>query len=176
MGYSIPPGDGEQPHPEYRIREMALDDLPIVYALGERLFTAEKWPVLFRTWDAYELVGLFATDGEYCLVAETDGNPVVGFALATLVEKRQRAVRIGYLLWMGVDPDYTRHGIGRQLVDSMTRLFIENGAQIMQVDTAADNVDALRFFRKLGFGDELAHLYLTRDLTDALRNSRTDEH
>jgi len=28
----------------YAIREMAIEDLPKVFALGQRLFTAEKWP------------------------------------------------------------------------------------------------------------------------------------
>ena len=42
------------------VREMELEDLPKVFALGERLFTAEKWPNLYRTWDEYEVIELFA--------------------------------------------------------------------------------------------------------------------
>ena len=64
------------------VREMELEDLPGVYALGEAVFTADKWPSLYRTWDEYEPVGLFHSDGEFCLVAERKGK-LAGFALGT---------------------------------------------------------------------------------------------
>jgi len=44
------------------IREMSLQDLPAIFALGERLFPADKWPALYRTWDEYELAVHFASD------------------------------------------------------------------------------------------------------------------
>ena len=69
---------------------MELDDLPGVYRLGERLFTPEKQPNLYRTWDEYELAELFTSDGDFCLVAES-GDRVVGFAMGTLIEKRRSA-------------------------------------------------------------------------------------
>jgi hypothetical protein len=46
------------------IREIELPDLAPVFALGQRLFTAEKWPTLYRSWDQYELVHLFGTNGD----------------------------------------------------------------------------------------------------------------
>ena len=59
-------------HGAVAVREMELEDLPKVYALGEKVFTADKWPNLYRTWDEYEIVDRFAADGETCLVAELD--------------------------------------------------------------------------------------------------------
>ena len=43
--------------PATNIREMELDDLPAVFKLGERLFTAEKQPNLYRTWDV-DVIGM----------------------------------------------------------------------------------------------------------------------
>jgi ribosomal protein S18 acetylase RimI-like enzyme len=51
------------------IREMELEDLAGVYALGEAVFTADKWPSLYRTWDEYEPVSLFLSDGEFCIAS-----------------------------------------------------------------------------------------------------------
>lgn len=163
------------------IREMVLEDLPKVYRLGESLFTAEKWPALYRTWDEYEIVEFFASDGEFCLVAvldedeespsgaqaeedEEDEYELVGFCLGTLIEKRHSAWSYGYLMWMGVNPNLKGRGIGRRLLANLTDLFVEAGARMMLVDTAADNEGALTFFRSQGFGHELEHVYLSRNL------------
>jgi ribosomal protein S18 acetylase RimI-like enzyme len=156
------------------IREMSLQDLPAIFALGERLFPADKWPALYRTWDEYELAVHFASDSETCLVGELDGE-VVGFALGTLLEKRMSSWTYGYLLWLGVDPDVSRKGVAARLFAAMTDLFIKLGARMIMVDTDAENEPALSFFRSQGFGQETPHLFLSRNLThdpDYLRHRR----
>lgn len=65
---------------------------------------------------------------------------------------------------MGVQPTLKGRGIGRRLLAALTDLFVENGARMMLVDTAADNEGALTFFRNQGFGHELEHVYLSRNL------------
>ena len=156
------------------IREISLLDLPPIFALGERLFPADKWPALYRNWDDYELAVHFASDSETCLVAEMDGQ-VVGFALGTLLEKRMSSWTYGYLLWLGVDPDVARKGVAARLFERMTDLFIKLGARMIMVDTDAENEPALAFFRSQGFGQETPHLFLSRNLThdpDYLRHRR----
>lgn len=146
------------------IRLLDLDDLPAVFALGEKLFSAEKWPTLYRTWDKYELVELYDADGETCLVAEEDGR-IVGFALGTLIEKRHSAWKYGYLLWLGVDPEHGRQGVGRRLISRLTEILVGLGARMILVDTDPENEEALSFFRKEGFRNEQPHVYLSRNLT-----------
>ena len=150
---------------EVYIREMVLDDLPVVYALGEQIFTAEKWQNLYRTWDEYDLIYRFASDGEFCLVAEHD-EKLIGFALGSMIEKRKSAWRYGYLEWLGVIPEAKRLGVGTKLFNELTELFIEKGARIMIVDTELENSGALSFFRRQGFDQEVEHIYLSRNLTD----------
>lgn len=146
------------------VREVELEDLPAIFALGERLFTADRHSALYRTWDEYELVDLFSSDGETCLVATID-DKVVGFALGTLIEKRRSAWTYGYLVWLGVDPEAGRRGIGRRIVERLKAIFIEAGARMMLVDTAAGNLEAVAFFRSAGFGHEEKHVYLSKNLT-----------
>lgn len=150
--------------PPIHIREMELEDLSAVYALGETVFTADKWPSLYRTWDEYEAVGLFNSDGEYCLVAERD-DKLAGFALGTMINKRKSAWTYGYLMWLAVDPDLKRSGIASQLVDGLTETFIRGGARMMIVDTDAGNEGAIGFFHSHGFGNEDKHVYLSKNLT-----------
>lgn len=146
----------------FSIRLMELDDLSQVYDLGQRVFRAEEWPTLYRSWDEYEIVELFATEGDFCLVAETE-HRVVGFALGTLMEKYRSAWRYGWLLWLGISPRFRGRGIAARLVNRLSEVFIKHGARIMLVDTDAENKRALRFFQKQGFGNELMHVYLSKN-------------
>lgn len=156
------------------IQGISIYDLPEIYSLGERLFPADKWPTLYRTWDEYELATLFASDCETCLVAKID-DKVVGFALGTLLEKRGSAWNYGYLLWLGVDESIARQGIAARLLERITDIFIKMGARMVMVDTDADNEVALSFFHNQGFSQENPHVFLSRNLShdpDYLRHRK----
>ncbi|HZI33895.1 MAG TPA: GNAT family N-acetyltransferase [Candidatus Binatia bacterium] len=142
---------------------MELKDVAEVYDLGQKLFTAEEWPTLYRSWDDHELALLFSSDAETCLVAEADGE-VVGFALGRVTEKPRSAWRYGVLMWLGVKRQFKRSGIATRMLRQLTGLFIERDARIMLVDTAAKNHAALAFFRRNGFGQEIRHVYLSQNL------------
>jgi ribosomal protein S18 acetylase RimI-like enzyme len=145
------------------IREMTFNDMRAVFELGTRLFTPQKWPTLYRAWDEYEIVQLFGSDGEYCLVAELEGR-IVGFALGTMMKKPRSSWRYGWLLWLGVSRRMKHRGIGTRLLNQLTDRFIDAGARMMLVDTDEENHDAIGLFRKLGFGDEMKHVYLSKNL------------
>jgi len=142
---------------------MKLSDLPPVFELGQKLFTAEKLPTLYRSWDDDAVVELFGSDGETCLVAEVDGR-IVGFALGAMMEKPKNAWRYGWLEWLGVEPRHKRNGVASRLLSRLTEMFIERDARIMLVDTDEENHDALAFFRKKGFNHETKHVYLSCNL------------
>ena len=151
--------------PSVEIREMQLKDIPAVFELGQKLFTAELLPTLYRSWDEHELVALFDNEEETCLVAESNDR-IVGFALGRIMDKPRSAWTYGWLEWLGVDPRLKRSGIASRLVNQLTGLFIERDARIMLVDTDATNHNALAFFRKNGFGQEIRHVYLSQNLED----------
>ena len=165
--------------PGLTIRPMEVDDLALVFHLGEALFTAQKWPNLYRTWDEYEVVGLFQSDSETCWVAEID-EQLAGFALGTVISKTRSAWKYGHLIWLGVDPAYVRQGVAERLLKHFRDNMLENGVRMLIVDTEADNLPALRFFRKMGFGNPQEHIYLTLNLSgqqrpgaDKKKNGRT---
>lgn len=148
------------------IREMELEDLPAVYALGEATFTAELWPSLHRTWDDLELALMYASDRETCLVAENEKGRLVGFVLGTLLEKRASAWKYGWVTWIAVRPRARKERVGRRLLEALTEILIEQGARMMIVDTDPENTAAMHFFEKNGFGNPQPHIYLSRNLTD----------
>jgi ribosomal protein S18 acetylase RimI-like enzyme len=152
-------------HVTIELRQMQLNDLPEVFRLGQMLFTAEDLPTLYRSWDEHEILELFRSDEETCLVAEDDGK-IVGFALGCMMEKPRSAWRYGWLEWLGVAPRYKRCGIARRLLNQLTQRFIDREARIMLVDTDEGNADALAFLRQTGFGQETRHVYLSRNLDE----------
>jgi len=157
--------DKRSGRPSVYIREMDIDDLAAVFHLGEKLFTAEEVPNLYRTWDEYEVTGLFQTDPEFCLVAEDESmGLIVGFALGTTIEKSRSAWKYGHLIWLGVRPGYQRFGVGERLFNQLKGRMEEKGVRIILVDTEADNLGALKFFRGMGFAGPQEHIYLSLNL------------
>jgi len=41
------------------VRDMDIDDIASVYHLGETLFTSDLYPYIYRTWDQWEVIGLY---------------------------------------------------------------------------------------------------------------------
>ncbi|MEH2205831.1 MAG: GNAT family N-acetyltransferase [Nostoc sp.] len=144
------------------VRELGIDDIALVYHLGEGLFTSDLYPYLYRTWDEWEVIGLYNTDPEYCLVAETDGE-LAGFVLGTIITKASWTY--GYILWLGVSPKYQRRGVADKLVDKVVARMIEDGARFMLVDTDPTNTSALKFFNRKGFGNTRQHIFLSMNLS-----------
>lgn len=154
---SVPPSPVD-----IEIREMNIDDIAPVFHLGERLFTSDLYPFLYRTWDEWEVIGQYNTDPEYCLVAEA-GDEVAGFILGTIINKASWIY--GYIIWLGIDPKFQRQGIADKLVDNIVERMIEEGARFMLVDTDPANEPAIKFFTRKGFGNTRKHVYLSMNLS-----------
>lgn len=145
------------------IRDMEIDDLANVYHLGEELFTSELYPYIYRTWDQWEVIGLYNTDPEYCLVAEID-EQLAGFVLGTIINKS--TLVYGYIIWLGVAPNSQRRGVADKLVDKLVERMIDDGARFMMVDTDPENLPALKFFTRKGFGNMRQHVFLSLNLSE----------
>ena len=144
------------------VRELEIDDLAPVYHLGEDLFTSNLYPYLYRTWDEWEVIGLYNTDPEYCLVAEIEGQ-LAGFILGTVISKASWTY--GYIMWLGVSPTFQRRRVADKLVDKVVERMIEDGARFMLVDTDPANSPAVKFFTRKGFGNIRQHIFLSMNLS-----------
>ncbi len=158
------------------VREMDIDDVAHVFHLGEDLFTAQKVPNLYRTWDEYEVLAIFQGDSEFCLVAETDEGEIVGFTLGTTISKSHSAWKYGHLLWLGVSREYQKQGVAEKLFNQFLELMIESGVRMLLVDTEADNRKAINFFEKMGFKNPQEHVYLTLNLDHQRKILKEKEH
>ena len=157
--------------PVVEIREMDIDDLASVYHLGEQLFKSGELPILYRTWDPWEVTDYFSSDPDYCLVAESD-KKIVGFVLAHTIEKEGTAWKTyGYLAWIGVDEEFQRLNLGSRLYSELEKRFKDDGVRMMIADTDGDNEEAIAFFKSHGFSASSEHLWLTKILKKRKRKA-----
>jgi ribosomal protein S18 acetylase RimI-like enzyme len=164
-------GDGRRKKTEITIRQMDIDDLAPVYHLGEELFTSEELPILYRTWDPYEVTDYFTSDPDYCLVAESNGD-IVGFVLATTIEKEGTAwKKYGYLSWMGIDEKYQRGKLGRRLYRKLEERMLEDGVRMVIADTEGNNEPAIAFFEAMGFSVRSEHKWLAKTVRKPVKAS-----
>lgn len=145
------------------VREMLVEDIPAVVELGNTLFTAEKAPTLYRCWEEAEVLRIYTAYKETCLVAVRSGK-VIGFALGSLLDKPGSSWKYGWLDWLGIAPACKRHRIAGRLVKQLQERFVKQEVRIMLVDTYEGNRAALGFFRKVGFGQEIKHVYMSLNL------------
>ncbi len=148
------------------IRSMEIDDISAVYHLGERLFTSEEYPILYRTWDQFEVTDYFTSDPDYCLVAELEPDgKIVGFAIGTTIEKEGTAwKKYGYLSWIGVDDAFQRTNLGYRLYRKLEQIWKRNGVRMIIADTDAENLPAISFFKSIGFADSSQHVWLVKTI------------
>jgi len=158
--------DNETKHKvEVIIREMEIDDLSAVYHMGEKLFTSDEFPILYRTWDPYEVTDYFTTESEYCLVAETEDGRIVGFVLANMIEKEGTAwKKYGYLTWIGVDEAFQRTNLGQRLYNKIEDTFQKDGVRMVIADTDVENKGAILFLNAMGFSARAQHVWLAKTL------------
>ncbi len=161
---------GNRRKPDVDIRQMEIDDIGPVYHLGEKLFTSEEFPILYRTWDAYEVTDHFTSDPDYCLVADTTRG-VVGFILATTIEKEGTAwKKYGYVSWIGVNESFHRTNLGLRLYRRLEERFRQDKVRMVIADTEANNQGAIAFFEAIGFSPSREHLWLTKTLQRRPKN------
>ena len=153
-----------KPADELIVRDMTIDDLAAVFHLGERLFTVDYSPSMYRTWDEYEITTLFNSDNELCIVADLN-DEIVGFALGTTVEKQHSSWKYGYLVWIGTRPGLQKGGVGKELFDEIKDRMVDQGVRMVIIDTDADNKAGINFFKKQGFDNIQKHVYMTLNLS-----------
>lgn len=145
---------------------MEIDDISPVYHLGERLFTSDKYTILYRTWDPFEVTDAFTSDPDFCLVAEEDESGMIaGFILATTIEKEGTAwKKYGYVSWIAVDDNFQRLNLGHRLYRRLEERFKKEGVRMVIADTDADNKHAVAFFNAMEFNASSVHIWLTKTL------------
>jgi ribosomal protein S18 acetylase RimI-like enzyme len=126
----------------------AVADLWVDLASEQRRYGSHVRTRSNRTLVRDELARYAATDR--LLVARADG--IVGFATYTVEEGIYSLdVVRGLVENIYVRPEYRNSGIGGDLLAAAERRLADRGADVVALETLADNDDARRFYRRHGY-------------------------
>jgi len=142
---------------------MKIDDLPEVFHIGESIYPSDVFPIMYRTWDEYTVTSQFNNNPNLCLVAESNGK-VVGFIMATTIEKSQSAWKYGYIVWLGVRKRYQHTGVANRLYNAIEEKLKDLGVRIILADIEGTNQKALNFFKKKNFERSSIYVWVKKTL------------
>lgn len=123
------------------IRRLGADDLPLVFA-AEYLFDGPVQELAARRF-------LESADHHLFLAFEVAGTRPVGFVSGVEVTHPDKGTEM-FLYELGVDEEFRRRGIGRQLVQALADLAVSRGCYGMWVGVDSDNVAAAATYRSAG--------------------------
>ena len=112
---------------------------------------------------------------DFVHVGVVRNGALVGFAFARILRGEfGRPQAIATLDAVGVEHDSRAHGVGRALMEGLTKLMREKGVKLLQSQADWTNHGLLRFFDSSGFG--LApRLVLERSVLTPLAEASDDE-
>ena len=147
----------------YRVRPIAEDDVSEWLRLRKLL-----WDELTDAEHRDEMLDIYEhTDSQLVLVAETDGERLIGFLEASIrpfVEDCETD-NVGYLEGWFVEEDYRKNGIGGTLVEAAENWARDRDCEEMASDAEVGNELSLTAHQKLGY-EETSRLVHLRKLLD----------
>ena len=135
-------------HPkEYqvKIRPMEPGDIGVIFEIDRRLTGIER-----AITHADLITRNLGETLDLSYVAEV-GNQVVGFLLAWHAYVGEPVVEAGLIQGLGVDPDYSRHGIATKLVNSLLDRCRSKGPKTVRVILSERDSRMEGFFSYMGF-------------------------
>lgn len=150
------------------IREAVEDDVDRIGALWKKLVSYhrgldDQLPEAAEDGDklyARHLLNRLTDQYTHIVVAESDGE-VVGFVfgiIVDLVPEMFIAETGGFLADIFVDEAYRGRGVGRDLVDALSKWFRERGVGYVELYVANKNGDARAFWDKMGARELMTRL------------------
>jgi ribosomal-protein-alanine acetyltransferase len=122
-----------------RIRPAVPADLNAIESLENRVFNGDR---LSR-----RSLREFIRSPRVTLVVADCSGKVAGYALLAY----RKGSPTARLYSIAIEPETTRRGTGRALVESCVKAALKRGCRKLRLEVRVDNAAAIRFYEKLGF-------------------------
>jgi ribosomal-protein-alanine N-acetyltransferase len=134
-----------------QVRAYRQDDFDELWRLDRECFP----PAL--AYSRAELQRYVSRRGAHTLVAESTAGAISGFAVAENLSMRPRPedngrAVVGHIITLDVRSHARRRGIGGMLIDAAEVWLCDAGCEAVYLETAVDNQNAIRFYKKHGYG------------------------
>ena len=97
-----------------------------------------------HSWDERRLCRCLA-NSDYVVLVARDGRRIAGFAVMEFLDHR------AHLCLMAVDSAFQGHGVGRELLRWLEETARTAGTFLIHLEVRAGNIDARRFYERVGF-------------------------
>lgn len=137
------------------IRDVAVDDIPIIYAMGENVDefrTSDQAPTF---WPETVLRKCVNKSDIYFLTAVFN-KEIVGFVIVNLNKSLSKALIENIF----VKPDFRGRGIGTTLAETVIKRAKNERFQFIAVLTPTDDIPAIKTYGKAGFSKGETFLWL----------------
>ena len=121
------------------IRDFQPDDFETLWRIDQECFP----PGI--SYSRPELKAYMRHRGSFTLVSTHDGGPIRGFLVA-------QGGSVGHIITIDVVASARRAGIGSQLLQAAEDRLRASGSKAVGLETAVDNVSALAFYKRHGYG------------------------
>ncbi len=127
------------------VRKMREEDIPSTTAIRE-IITKKKVP---KFWEQEIALRLLEYENQ-CFVA-TENKKVVGFIIGETKTLDFGVDKSGWLVDVGVHPEYMGQGVGEKLGNAMLNGFETEGIHNVYTAVRWHSSDLLAFFKSIGF-------------------------
>ncbi len=125
-----------------RIRPFVDDDTESVIALWARCGLLRPWNDPHK-----DIARKLRVQRELFLVGERDGRLVAAMMVGYEGHR-------GWVNYLAVDPELQGQGLGRQMMAEAERRLAALGCPKVQLQVRTDNVEAIAFYRQLGYKED----------------------
>ncbi|MDO8913692.1 MAG: GNAT family N-acetyltransferase [Phenylobacterium sp.] len=139
--------------PEFGVRAVTLGDLPGLLALMAEHAAFERGEVTAKATQLSR--ALFEPPSRLFAWVAGDGADLLGYAAASCEFSAWQGRDYLHMDCLFVSAAARNHGLGARLVDAVTGFATAQGLEEVQWQTSAWNLDAVRFYERLGaVGDQ----------------------
>jgi len=153
---------------QVNIREAAMEDVPAIIEIWKELmdFHKELDAIFSRSATGHEGFAEFVTSNmekeDSCVLVAADGEHIVGYCQAGISNYPPVLIKEKYveIFDMAVTEKYQRQGIGRMIIDALSRWYSDKEVDRIELKYLTTNKSAEEFWTKMGFKPYLKTAFL----------------
>ncbi|MDR1554336.1 MAG: GNAT family N-acetyltransferase [Prevotellaceae bacterium] len=138
----------------FQIRFCTADDYALVFELLKQLWTDVQ--LNYETLQTvYE--NALKSDRQKLIIGLID-NKIIGFCSLTVKNSLWQSGNLGHIDELVVDENFRKYGIGKKLMDAITKIAKENNCKQTELSSAFHRKEAHQFYENLGY-EKRAYLF-----------------
>jgi ribosomal protein S18 acetylase RimI-like enzyme len=149
------------------VRRLAPEDTTLALEAIRLLKAPDGYPI-----PSAACLSAFLSRPDNVLLVAVEIDAPVGFVLAYLLDRVDRAQQMMFFYEIGVAESHRRRGIGKHLISELKSICRAHDVMKMWVPTGRSNIAATRLYESTGAlplpaGDEITYAYPRESFTDA---------